>query len=299
MPPLYLRVFERLLIEANHKDNEIPYKARNEKVIGKKIIKRGERLTSVRDICRWVIWYERGKEIIPNPRTIQNILDWLAENGMIEIYGVKGNRTETHYKVVNYNDYQNVDDDKVTEKQQKNNSLTTEKQQSVHTNNNDKECLKNVKNDKEDISIGDGEEKIPNQKPKKPKNPKPEKDIYGEFEKVSLTADEFNKLLDKLGQTGTNDMIARLDTYKASTGKKYDSDYATILNWNRKDAADGKCQDSKNDKSKTIKPNKFHNFISSEAMGESELEALADKRKEKLLQGIADRKKEAQNAKTN
>jgi len=250
MPPLYLRVFERLLIEANHKDNEIPYKARNEKVIGKKLIKRGERLTSVRDICRWVIWYERGKEIIPNPRTIQNILDWLAENGMIEIYGVKGNRVETHYKVVNYNDYQNVDDDKVTEKQQKNNSLTTEKQQSVHTNNNDKECLKNVKNDKEDISIGDDEEKIPNQKPKKPKNPKLEKDIYGEFEKVSLTVDEFNKLLDKLGQTGTNDMIARLDTYKASKGKKYDSDYATILNWNRKDAADGKCQDFKSNNSK-------------------------------------------------
>jgi len=143
MPPLYLRVFERLLIEANHQDNEIPYKKKGEQIIGKKLIKRGERLTSVRDICRWVMWYERGKEIIPNPKTIQNILDWLVENGMIEIYGVKGNRTETHYKIVNYNDYQQKDSDEVTEKKQFGNSLETEKQQSLDTNKN----VKNVKND--------------------------------------------------------------------------------------------------------------------------------------------------------
>lgn len=245
MPPLYLRVFERLLIEANHQDNEIPYKAKGEKVVGKKLIKRGERLTSVRDICRWVSWYERGKEIIPNPKTIQSILDWLAENDMIEIYGEKGNRTETHYKIVNYDVYQKEDDNKVTEKKQFGNSLETEKQQSLDTNKNDKECYKNEKNDKEDISIGDDEENSPKEESKKNKKPKPKKDKYGEFEKVSLTDDEFNKLINSLGQLRTKEMIARLDTYKASTGKRYSSDYATILNWQRKDIAEGKYDDKK------------------------------------------------------
>lgn len=141
MPPLYLRVFERLLIEANHQDNEIPYKERGSKVVGKKLIRRGERLTSIRDICRWVAWYERGKEIIPNPKTIQNILDWLEENDMIEIYGVKGNRKETYYKVENYNDYQEKESKEVTEKQQ---SADTQADRTLDTNKN----VKNVKNDK-------------------------------------------------------------------------------------------------------------------------------------------------------
>ena len=133
MPPLYLRVFERLIIEANHQDNEIPYKKRGEKITGKKLIKRGERLTSVRDICKWVMWYERGKEVIPNPKTMQNILDWLAENNMIKIYSAKGNRTETHYKIVNYNDYQKKEDEEVTEKKQFGNTLETESKQSGNT----------------------------------------------------------------------------------------------------------------------------------------------------------------------
>ena len=92
MPPLYLRVFERLLLEANHQDNYIPYKDKNSNIFSKKLIKRGERLTSVRDICKWIAWYERGKIKEPNPKTIQSILDWLEENNMIYIYGVKGNR---------------------------------------------------------------------------------------------------------------------------------------------------------------------------------------------------------------
>lgn len=147
MPPLYLRVFERLALEVNHQDNEIPYKEKGSKVVGKKLIKRGEKLTSVRDICKWVSWYERGKLKEPNPKTIQSILDWLEENHMIEIYGDKGNRKETHYKIVNYNTYQDKDEEEVTEKKQPSNSeVTVDGEvsiQSLDTN-------KNVKNVKED-----------------------------------------------------------------------------------------------------------------------------------------------------
>ena len=85
-------------------------------------------------------------------------------------------------------------------------------------------------------------------------SPKPKKNKYGEFEKVSLTDDEHSKLIEKLGQVGTDDFITRLDSYKASTGKTYKSDYATILNWSRKEPV----QTAK--PKQTVKPNKFHNF---------------------------------------
>jgi len=54
-------------------------------------------------------------------------------------------------------------------------------------------------------------------------------------ERVLLLPEEHQKLLDKFGEAGTAERIERLSLYKQSTGKKYDSDYATILNWARKD----------------------------------------------------------------
>ena len=155
MPPLYLRVFERLVLEANHQDNEIPYREKGSKVVGKKLIKRGEKLTSVRDICRWIAWYERGKLKEPNPKTVQDILDWLEENCMIEIYGDKGNRKETHYKIVNYNTYQDKEDEEVTREEQGSNSKVTENKQSLDTNKN----VKNDKNVKNNINTSRDNEK--------------------------------------------------------------------------------------------------------------------------------------------
>lgn len=59
------------------------------------------------------------------------------------------------------------------------------------------------------------------------------KDIYAE--KVTLTSDEYQKLLDKFGEVETRERIERLSLYKMSTGTKYESDYATILMWAKKD----------------------------------------------------------------
>ena len=50
--------------------------------------------------------------------------------------------------------------------------------------------------------------------------------MYGEFKNVILTIDEFKKV--------SSDEIESLSTYLASTGKKYKSHYATILNWRGK-----------------------------------------------------------------
>lgn len=147
--PLYARVFERLIMEANHACKRIPYKG------GTKLIKRGERLTSIRQIAEWVGWYQRGIFKTPNPKTISAILDWMVSNNLIEIYGKKSkksnvskisakceqtvnieprsNSQETHYNIVNYCIYQSIDDG---QSNGESNSQVTAKQQSMDTNNN-------------------------------------------------------------------------------------------------------------------------------------------------------------------
>ena len=54
---------------------------------------------------------------------------------------------------------------------------------------------------------------------------------YGEFKNVLLTDDEYKKVeeINALSQ------IENLSRYIASTGKRYKSHYATILNWDRRD----------------------------------------------------------------
>lgn len=66
------------------------------------------------------------------------------------------------------------------------------------------------------------------------KNDKNEKKyIYGEFKNVKLTNGEFEKLKSKFPDY--QNRIEKLSVYVASTGKRYSSHYATILNWARKE----------------------------------------------------------------
>ena len=58
---------------------------------------------------------------------------------------------------------------------------------------------------------------------------------YGNFQKVLLTEDEHEKLIEQFGEIEAEDLITRLDGYIASKGDKYKSHYATMLNWDRKD----------------------------------------------------------------
>ncbi len=59
--------------------------------------------------------------------------------------------------------------------------------------------------------------------------PQTEKIKYADF--VSLTNAEYEALVAKLGEDGAKRCIEILDNYKGSTGRKYKSDYRTILNW--------------------------------------------------------------------
>lgn len=62
-------------------------------------------------------------------------------------------------------------------------------------------------------------------------SPKERKNIYGEFENVKLTTEEYEKLVLKITQPKTDKFIKDLSVHMASKGVKYDSHYATILVW--------------------------------------------------------------------
>jgi hypothetical protein len=127
--------------------------------------------------------------------------------------------------VINYDSYQglrNESDSKVIRERFADDSQT---ERNRSTNNNANNVNKGNKDN------------TPLNPPKgKPNKDKPKKFAFGEFENVMVTEDELNKLGEKLGGAVQRDnMIERLSGYLASTGKKYKSHYATMLNWARKD----------------------------------------------------------------
>lgn len=62
----------------------------------------------------------------------------------------------------------------------------------------------------------------------------PAKNSYGEFQNVMMTTDEFEKLVQAEGADRANALIEELSSYLASSGKRYKSHYATLLNWGRR-----------------------------------------------------------------
>ena len=60
------------------------------------------------------------------------------------------------------------------------------------------------------------------------------KNTFTEFENVKLTEEELQKLETKLGKNETIALMEELGTYIASTGRRYSSHYATLLNWARR-----------------------------------------------------------------
>lgn len=67
---------------------------------------------------------------------------------------------------------------------------------------------------------------------KKVNETKENKIKYADF--VSMTLEEYEKLVGQFGETGTNERIVNLNLYKGSKGVKYKDDYMTILSWERK-----------------------------------------------------------------
>jgi len=66
---------------------------------------------------------------------------------------------------------------------------------------------------------------------------------YGEFKNVLLSDEEYQKLIDKFGESGCKDRIETLSTAIQSKGYKYKSHYATILVWDRKTSTQNQSND--------------------------------------------------------
>jgi len=64
------------------------------------------------------------------------------------------------------------------------------------------------------------------------KEKKEKKHLYGEFENVKLTIEEYEKIIEKFPHD-YQDRIEDLSIYMDSKGKTYKNHYATILNWSR------------------------------------------------------------------
>ena len=66
------------------------------------------------------------------------------------------------------------------------------------------------------------------------KTKEPAKNSYGEFGNVKMTTAEFEKFVQAVGAERANALIEELSSYLASSGKRYKSHYATLLNWGRR-----------------------------------------------------------------
>lgn len=108
---------------------------------------------------------------------------------------------------------------------------------------------KTEKNKNKVISIAETTQSLP-EPPKQEvqqkavRNKKPIKKQYAEY--VLLAEEEYQNLVNKHGEDAIQWMITKLDNYKASSGKKYQSDYRAILNWVVEDYYKTKGYGSKN-----------------------------------------------------
>lgn len=139
MPPLYHRLWQYLKYKVNHSDKKIPLRDGSFMTI-----KKGQHLTSVRQLSQGVGFYEGAKWKEPNPKTISSILSWLEKQNMIQIGRGEGNRQYTLITLLNWDSYQ-------VPEVQGNSKETVDgeaREQLMDINNNDKEC---IKNDKEEI----------------------------------------------------------------------------------------------------------------------------------------------------
>lgn len=131
LPPLYHRTWQYLKYMVNHDDNEIPMTDGS-----KFLIKKGQHLTSLRNIARGIGWYEGAKWKEPNPKTVSKIIEWLCKNNMIKVENGKGNRQYTLITLLNWDLYQHSES--------RGNSKETPKKQLADINKNDKECKEDI-----------------------------------------------------------------------------------------------------------------------------------------------------------
>lgn len=135
MPPLYHRVWQWIKYSVNHAENSIPNKDGTYTEL-----KPGQHATSYRLIAKGVGYYEGRKWKEPNTKTVKSILDWLAKQKMISVYG---NTLGTILTVENWEIYQSEN----VQGNTKRTTTETPREHHLDTNKNDKECKRMNKKD--------------------------------------------------------------------------------------------------------------------------------------------------------
>lgn len=154
---------------------------------------------------------------------IKRWLNALTKQGLVFLYEAEG---KPYLKMTSWEKHQQV--------RAKRSKYPQPDSDGVNVITNDNNCNQKVSNVPENpIRIQSESESESESKSKQKKK-------FAEF--ISLTNDEHTSLVAKIGKTGTERCIEILDNYKGSTGKKYKSDYRTILNWVIKRYEEEECK---------------------------------------------------------
>ena len=218
-------------------------------------------LMYINNKCNWIEWFTVPNQTLElntglSRQGIIKARNILKQNGVIAF---RSNGTKaTSYKMITLSkSLQAGIQDSVQE------SLQAGIQDSVQIGSTLNKPNETKPNETRDISARE-EERPPKPKPKKPK---PDKKRYGEFNNVLLTDDERNKLSERFGTAKAEAYIERLSGYIESKGAKYQSHYATMLNWSRKDG--------ESENGKPTPASKFNNFSEQEEYDFDRLEKAA------------------------
>lgn len=197
---------------------------------------------------RFILIFEDGVIVIKHWRMHNTLsVNRYKETNFIEdkaLLKVKDNKAYTLGAGKPIDDTRLIEMGKRQVDEQKTNKRRTKDKQKTSTDKIriDKNSIEEISIDKNRVEE-DSIEENSIEEVKASKKPAPVKHKYGEYNNVLLTDEELEKL--KAEYPDYLQKIENLSNYIASKGNKYKSHYATIRNWARKDAEQGKAKNTK------------------------------------------------------
>lgn len=193
---------------------------------------------------------------------LKTLVKKLTQEGMIEV--TSRFRRFTIYKIINYEKYNQQGN-------QPSNQQGSQEQQGFSGigNQQNNQQINQPSTSSQPASNQPATTKEQSKQSNKVNKEKDNKKHYAEF--VSLTEEEYQKLVSEHGESFTARCITILDNYKGANKKKYASDYRAILNWVISRATEEvdkeKRRTAQPDRTKTGRPTM--SVVSSEAPGSS------------------------------
>jgi len=154
---------------------------------------------------------------------IKNWIEQIVEHIGVDVYEIDGS---TYYIFSHWDKWQRVDKPQFSPIPYPETVENADKGHSKNDSKNDSENDSRPIIDSDSDSDSDSDYTL---NAKSITTPRAKKTQYAEF--VSMTNDEYEKLVATHGLQKTQHMIEILDNYKGSSGKKYKSDYRAILSW--------------------------------------------------------------------